>query len=83
LSPGDRNDLLAALANFENRRFRYIRDRISNKKVRTIFRFYKALNDAQETEIWRKQREWIRNPCAVPDDERVEDAGLELDLFAA
>jgi hypothetical protein len=83
LSPSDRNDLLTALGNFENRRFRSIRDRISNKKVRSIFRFYKPLNDAQEAEIWRRQREWLRNPCAVPDDERVEDADLELDLFAA
>ena len=83
LSPSDRSDLLGALANFENRRFRSIRDRISNSRVRRLFRFYKPLKDAEEEEIWKKQRDWIRNPCAVPDDERVEDAGLELDLFAA
>ena len=83
LSTSDRADLVAALANFENRKFRSIRDRISNRKVRSISRFYKPLSDAQETEIWRKQREWLRRPCSVPDDERVEDAGLELDLFAA
>jgi hypothetical protein len=84
LSSSDREDLLAALSNFENRKFRYIRERISNSKVRSIFRFYKPLKDGQEEEIWRKQREWVRKTCPLPaDDERVEDAGLELNLFAA
>ena len=52
-------------------------------KVAKLFRFYKPLSDDHESEIWKLQRDWIRQPCVVPDDERVEDAGLELEPVAA
>lgn len=83
LSDSDRADLISALSTFENRRFQSIKRGISNAKVAKLFRFYKPLSDEEESEIWKMQRDWVRQPCAVPDDERVEDAGLELEPVSA
>src|SRR5207302_4318225 len=82
LSESDRVDLVSTLSTFENRRFQSIKRGISNAKVAKLIRFYKPISDSEESEIWKMQRDWIRQPCVVPDDERVEDAGLELELFS-
>jgi hypothetical protein len=79
LRPTDRADLITVLSQFENRKFANIRRRITNKKVAKLFRFYKPLTDPEETGIWARQKEWAQQPLLIPDDERVEDAGLELD----
>lgn len=79
LGATDRADLMTVLAQFENRRFASIKRRIANKKIARLFRFYKPLTDPEESEIWKRQREWVQQPLLIPDDERVEDAGLELD----
>lgn len=82
LSSSDRGDLIQTLSSFENRKYECLKLRIANKKVQKLFRFYKPLTDAEEATIWKKRREWLNPRCVVPDDERVEDAGLELELFA-
>ena len=56
---------------------------ISNSRVAKIFRFYRPLEHEAEATIWRRQKE-LRATLPpeiipVPDDQRVEDAGLELD----
>jgi hypothetical protein len=79
LGSTDRADLITVLAQFENRKFANIKRRIANKKVAKLFRFYKPLTDPEETEIWTRQKELAQQPLLIPDDERVEDAGLELD----
>jgi hypothetical protein len=79
LGATDRSDLISVLAQFENRHFASIKRRIANKRVARLFRFYKPLRDPEETAIWRRQKEWLQQPLLIPDDERVEDAGLELD----
>lgn len=84
LTVSDKGDLLAALSVFENRKFEAIRAGISNRKVARLFRFYKGLDDQVERNIWDRQKlsangEWtgFNN---IPEDELVEDAGLELDI---
>ena len=82
LSAADRADLVATLFTFENRHFEAVRSKISNRAVLKMFRFYQPLNDSQEAEIWAQQKLAERAIQAVPnlpDDERVEDAGLELE----
>ena len=81
LSPSDKHDLLAALSGFENSKYEVIRQRISNPKVARLFRFYEPLDDPAELEIREKQKafEDAERRIRIPDDERVEDAGLELD----
>lgn len=84
LSEADRADLLKALHAFEtSSRFETVTSSATNKKVQALLRFYRPLDHAEEAEIWRRQKE-LRGaqkpePAAVPDDQRVEDAGLDLE----
>ena len=84
LSASDRVDLVRALALFEsNGRYESARGTISNLSVARLFRFYAPLGNDEESEIWRKQKELRSSkdaePVLVPDEQRVEDAGLELE----
>jgi hypothetical protein len=83
LSESDLADLKGILANFENTRYEAIGNAIVNRKVARLWRYYKSLSDPEEADIWRRQRDLIgqssNKSCEIPDDERVEDAGLELD----
>ncbi len=81
LTASDRADLIQALSGFENSKYESIRKDISNQKVAAHFRFYEPLDHLGEREIWEKQKSFKRESqtVIVPDDERVEDAGLELD----
>jgi hypothetical protein len=82
LSPAERAELIAVLSQFENRNFERILSGIANPKLRNVFKFYKPITDQEEVAIWQKQKALKRQQsgaCEIPDDERVEDAGLELD----
>jgi hypothetical protein len=83
LTPSERADLITLLSNFENRHFEKILSGISDPKLRRVFQFYKPLTDVEEVSIWQRQkaiRQKLKTEsCEIPDDERVEDAGLELD----
>ena len=85
-SASDKADLLAALSIFENRKFEAIRAGVSNRKVAKLLRFYKELDDQVERNIWDRQKLAANGNLgdlgfgAIPEDELVEDAGLELDI---
>ena len=80
LSPSDKADLLAALSTFANNQFRSARSNIANSKVARHFRFYEPLHHTGERDIWERQKALQEaRIISLPDDERVEDAGLELD----
>jgi len=81
LSSSDKADLLAALSVFDNSKFEAILKCISNPRVARHFLYYRPLDHLAEREIWLRQRtiKMQIEPLQVPDDERVEDAGLELD----
>jgi hypothetical protein len=80
LTVSDHSDLLTALSRFEKSDFDAILKSISNRKVARHFRFYQPLDHDGERDI-REQQEALQKEKAInlPDDERVEDAGLELD----
>ena len=84
LSPGDKNDLLGVLGSYEPSKFEALRNTISNEHVARVFGFYKPLTDDEEREIWELQKlnKESKTPL-LPDDERVEDAGLEVEPVLA
>lgn len=58
----------------------------ASRKVRSIIHFYLPLSKAAEEKIWKRQqalREHVDESVVVPDDERVEDAGLNVDEVAS
>lgn len=86
LSPGDKNDLLSVLARYEQSKFDALLSTISNERVARIFRFYKPLGHEAEQEIWDLQKAVRASKSVIPilpDDERVEDAGLEIEPLLA
>lgn len=82
-SPADIADLKGLLSDFENASFQAKRQTISNRKVARLWDYYRPLSDREEEDIWRRQRElqqsFINEKCELPDDERIEDAGLEVE----
>ena len=86
LSPSDESELIAILAQFENRNHSVLCSGIANSRVQNVFRHYAALNDRDESNIWQAQKALKQSSgegCDVPDEERVEDAGLELTAVLA
>jgi len=79
LSEAQRSELLTLLSSAEPREFGRLPERARNTRVRDVLMFYKPLAKVQEARIWDMQRN--AEPLMVPDDERVEDAGLSEDAF--
>lgn len=84
LSAADRADLLQALSGFDTfGKYQTAKASISNTRVASIFRFYQPLNDEEEADIWRRQKELrtrrLPQPIEVPDDQRVEDVDLDIE----
>src|SRR5882762_1915538 len=78
LSPVDKSELLSLLSSVEPRDIARLPKQTSNAQVRKILPFYKPLSKEAEARIWAQQKRIDYTP--VPDDERVEDAGLSDSL---
>jgi hypothetical protein len=70
----ERTELLLMLSSSDPRHFKHLPEKTKSRQLRELLMFYIPLAKEEEVEIWRRQRS---SPDAeVPDDERVEDAGL-------
>lgn len=74
ISESDRAELLRLVSSTDPRGFKDLPQQTKSKQLRNLLTFYFPLAKADEAEIWQRQRA-VRS-CEVPDDERVEDAGL-------
>lgn len=74
----DRAQLRDLVSSCDPRHFKALVNKTSDPKLKRILRFYVPISGEAESEIWakQKQRKATLMP-AVPDDERVEDAGLD------
>ncbi len=80
LSGGERNDLLEFLSNNDKNEYETSLSQMDNPKIRDVLHFHIPLKKEIEREIWDEQRKQRKERSAsylVPDDERVEDAGLD------
>jgi hypothetical protein len=79
LNATEKSELLDLIASVDPRNLRSRIQFANAKKVKTIMRHYVPLPKQEEAEIWTKQRrvrQTADQSIIVPDDERVEDAGL-------
>jgi hypothetical protein len=80
LNQDERAQLISLLSSSVPSKFMELRTQTSNQNIREVLEYYRPLTDDVEAEIWKLSREQTarRNEGAdqVPDDERVEDAGL-------
>jgi len=75
LSPAEKAELLDLVSSTDPRNFKLLREKTKNKKVRETLRFYLPMTKSEEAAIWRK-RSLIGAELDLPEDEKVEDAGL-------
>jgi len=74
LSASDKIELLALLSSVEPREIYRLPKQTSNSQLRRILHFYEPLPKGEEERIWMLQKGIDYSP--MPEDERVEDAGL-------
>jgi hypothetical protein len=86
LSSSERTELLGLIAAVDPRELRGQVKLATNSRVRSIMKYYIPLAKGEEAEIWAKQRALKQQDdpsIVVPDDERVEDAGLSYEETGA
>ena len=77
LSDSDRKELLNLLSSTDPRNFVRLPEETQNSRVKGVLRHYVPLSKEEEARIWAFQRNISADAdTALPDDERVEDAGL-------
>lgn len=82
LNDSERTELITALSSHDRRDYGKAKKTLSNKKLRSVMSYYLPLAHADEQKIWKKQKLRLeameKERVDVPEDERVEDAGLEI-----
>ena len=79
LGAADRAELLCLLSSCDPSAFRHLPGKSSSKQVGRILRFYEPVPKREQARIWdakRAARQQAYLSMNVPEDERVEDAGL-------
>jgi hypothetical protein len=81
LSKSQKEQLVELLSSCDPRYFKNLAAQARDGKLKKILRFYAPLDKNIEAEIWAKQKKLRdRKQPMVPDDERVEDAGLNEEV---
>jgi hypothetical protein len=78
----ERRELLELLSSCEPREFAGLGARATSKRLRHVLGFYVPVPKADLFKIWERQREIAQlkpSDFGVPDEERVEDAGLDYE----
>ena len=79
LNHDERSELAALLSSSIPSRFKDLHV-MASARLHSILKWYTPLSDAEEIDIWRKVSQSSsrtkRQSVQLPDDERVEDAGL-------
>jgi hypothetical protein len=82
LSDAEKNELVAVLSTNEQSAYAKVKKTLSNEKLRNVMEYYVPLSRPAERKIWNKQKARLKarekEQVIIPDDERVEDAGLEI-----
>lgn len=81
LDDATRRELTQLLSSCEPREFRKLSALTSARSLKAILPFYVPLSKADEAAIWKIQRVKTGAENSVPEDEKVEDAGLEENVL--
>jgi hypothetical protein len=82
LSESERAELLSLLSSSEPRNFKELPGKTTNQLMSETLKFYVPLPKEEELAIWERRRTATTDPSTdVPDDEKVEDAGLSDNLL--
>jgi hypothetical protein len=82
LSSAEKAELLGLLSSSEPRLFKEVGKTTKSDNIRKVAPFYIPLSKVKEAKIWASRRSTLKRQLdEVPDDERVEDAGLTEDAM--
>lgn len=79
LSASQNEKLLELLSSCNPRYFHKLPQLTTDLQLKKILRYYRLLSKEAEAEIWTAQKSRMQSAPEVPEDERVEDAGLSED----
>ncbi|AUW60505.1 radical SAM protein (plasmid) [Sphingobium sp. SCG-1] len=81
LDAAERAELLQLLSSCDPRDFVRLPGQATSRAVARILPFYVPVPKAELLDIWAKRKAYAATPIdiGIPDDERVEDAGLDYD----
>ena len=83
LNEADRAELVGLVSSCDPREFNKLTGRTSNPRLKRVLPFYVPKPKDLLTEIWERQRALtageLTADAGLPEDERVEDAGLDYD----
>jgi hypothetical protein len=80
LTDSERHELSELLSTHEPRKIAKIAAHHPNRRIQDLLAHYVPLSEADAREIWQKQKALKRIDSIIPDDELVEDAGLDDDV---
>ncbi|HEX7929331.1 MAG TPA: radical SAM protein [Sphingomicrobium sp.] len=87
LDAADRAELLSLLSSTDPRHFSSLADRATSRAVQAVLPFYVPKPKEELFDIWARQKAMTAGELTadqtLPEDERVEDAGLDYDEDAA
>lgn len=87
LDASDRAELLSLLSSTDPRHFSSLADRATSRAVQAVLPFYVPKPKEELIDIWARQKAMTAGELTadqtLPEDERVEDAGLDYDEDAA
>jgi hypothetical protein len=82
LSTSQRSELLHLVSSCDPRQFVKLPSFTTDPRIKSVLPFYVPISNEAEAEIWARQKSRTLDSPEVPEDERVEDAGLSDDVVA-
>lgn len=79
LSLDQKQELLSLLSSCDPSYFVKLPFLTNDPRLKEILRYYLPLSKSAEARIWARQKSYVNSTPSVPEDERVEDAGLNED----
>lgn len=77
LSESEKEDLVTLLSSTDPRNFSTLVHQTKSSKLKNVLQFYRTPSHAEEALLWERQRSMTKSHEILPEDELVEDAGLD------
>ena len=77
LSESEKEELVTLLSSTDPRNFSTLAHETKSFKLKNVLQFYRTPSHAEEALLWERQRSMTQPHEILPEDELVEDAGLD------
>ena len=77
LSESEKEEVVPLLSSTDPRNFSTLAHQTKSFKLKNVLQFYRTPSHAEEALLWERQRSMTKPQEILPEDELVEDAGLD------